>query len=126
MNDTAARRGFQEYPKYVGDVVVQNAAEELAHRAALAEAAAAARAEKLARPPSPAAIRMRRTRQRRREGKLPIRWDISADQIKWLAEAGFLDPAKRNDAAEVARGVGRLMDHVTQSGQGATLALSVG
>ncbi len=88
-----------EYPKWVCGVEVQNAAEELAHRAALAEAAAAARAEKLARPPSPAAVRMRRTRARRGEGKLAIRWGLSAAQIEALVLAGFLDPANRDDAA---------------------------
>lgn len=110
-----------EYPKWIGDVVVQNAAEELAHRTALAEAAAAGRAEELARPPSPAAVRMRRTRTRRREGMRTIRCDISAAHIEALGRAGFLDPGKRDEASEVARGVGRLMDQVARSVQGTRL-----
>ena len=104
-----------EYPKWVDGVLVQNAAEEQAHRETLAEAAEAARATELARPPSPAAIRMQRTRERRREGKMSIRCDISSDQIGALAEAGFIDPAMRNDPAEVARGVCRLLDRLDRS-----------
>jgi hypothetical protein len=38
----------------------------------IAEAADAARAVELNRPPSPAGIRMRRTRERRRESRLSI------------------------------------------------------
>jgi hypothetical protein len=67
-----------EYPKWVDGVPVRNADEERAHRAALAEAADAARAVELARPASSAGIRMRRTRERRREGRMSIRCDISS------------------------------------------------
>jgi hypothetical protein len=44
--------------------------------------------------------------------KRTIRYDIAADQIAALALAGFIDPAKRDDAAEVARGVGRVLEAV--------------
>jgi hypothetical protein len=107
-----------EYPKWVNGVLVQNAAEEQAHRAALAEAA---RAAELTRPPSPAGIRMRRSRERRREGKMSIRCDISIAQIETLTEAGFIDPSLRDDAAEVARGVARSLDRLTRSGHSAIL-----
>jgi hypothetical protein len=63
-----------EYPKWVDGV--QNAEEERARRLALAEAVEMASAAELARTRSPAGIRMRRTRERRREGKLSIRCDI--------------------------------------------------
>ena len=104
-----------EYPKWVAGVVVQNKSEEEARLTKLAEAAAEARAAKRARPLSPAGVRMRRTRERRREGKQTIRCDISTDQIEALTKAGFIDPAKQNDRAEVARGVGRLLDGLARS-----------
>jgi hypothetical protein len=66
-------------------------------------------------PPSPAAIRMQRSRERRREGKRTIPCDISTAQIEALASAGFLDRAMRDDAVEVAHGVGRMIDHLTRS-----------
>jgi hypothetical protein len=111
-----------EYPKWVDGVVVQNAAEEQALRASREGPAPSpvALAEKPARPTS-AAIRMRRSRQRRREGKQTVRWDISTAQIETLAAAGFLDPATRDDAAEWARVFDRVLDHLARSVQGATL-----
>jgi hypothetical protein len=83
-----------EYPKWVGGVLIQNAEEERAHRAALTEAAEVARAAELTRPPSPAATRMQRTRDRRRAGRMLIRCDISKGQIEALAMAGFIDLAR--------------------------------
>ena len=112
--------GFQEYPKWVGDVVVQNEAEERAQLAAMAALTDPAEAMQAPPPRSPAAIRMRRSRERRRDGKRTILCDISADQIEALALAGFIDPAKRDDAAEVARGVGRSLERLSRSGRGAT------
>jgi hypothetical protein len=38
---------------------------------------------------------------------MSIRCDISAAQIEALVRAGFIDLAKRDDAAEVGRGVCR-------------------
>jgi hypothetical protein len=73
-----------EYPKWVNGVLVRNAEAKLARREALAEALAAARAAEPIRPPSPAGIRMRRTRERRREGKMSIAFDISVAQIEAL------------------------------------------
>ncbi len=60
-------------------------------------------------------MRMRRSRERRREGKLSIRFDISSAQIEALVSAGLIDPARQDDAVEVALGVVRLMDHLTES-----------
>ncbi len=103
-----------EYPKWIDGVVVQNAAEEQEHRAALAETADARNAG-LIRPPPPASIRMRRSRERRREGKLSIRCDVSSVQIEALTKTGFIDSTNWNDVGEVAWGVGRLMDHLARS-----------
>jgi hypothetical protein len=110
-----------EFPKWIDGVLVQNAAEEQAHRAALAETAAVTRVAELPPSPSPAGIRMRRTRERRREGKLSIRCEISTVQIEALMEAGFIDPVMREDAAEVALGVIRAIGRLTQLQQGAAL-----
>ena len=68
----------------------------------------------VARLPSPASVRMRRTRERRRAGKLSIRCDISANQVEALVSAGFIDPALQNDVAELARGVSRAMEHLAR------------
>jgi hypothetical protein len=57
---------------------------------------------------------MRRTRERRREGRLSIRCDISSIQREALATAGFIDPVKLEDAAEVAGAVARAIDSVTR------------
>ncbi len=65
---------------------------------------------KPARPSSPAGLRMRRMRERQRNGLRPISLDVSAVQIEALVLAGFLDASMRDDAAEVARGVRRLLD----------------
>lgn len=110
-----------EYPKWFGDVLVQNADEEQAHRKTVANVAEVTRATELAPPPSSASIRMHRTRERRREGKLSIRCDVSMEHIEALAEAGLIDPAMRDDATEVALGVIRAIDRLTQSQQEAAL-----
>jgi hypothetical protein len=104
-----------EYPKWIDGVVVQNAAEEQTLRATMPEPAAAVGAAESAPTPSAAGIRMRRTRERRREGKLSIRCDVSIAQIEALALAGYIDPALRDDIGEVARGVAKAMDFVTRS-----------
>ena len=101
-----------EYPKWVGCVVVHRAAEEQAHRAALGEAAATAPTAELTRSTSAAGIRMRRTRERRRAGKLSIRCDISTEHIQALTIGGFIDPARQDHGAEVAWGVGRVIDRL--------------
>ena len=110
---------FQEYPKWVGSVLVQDVAEEKTLRVGMTQAAVETRPTKLARPPSAVALRMRRTRTRKKEGRRAINLDISVAQIEALAAAGFLDLAMRDDAVEVARGVGRLMDRLARSGEDA-------
>jgi hypothetical protein len=60
---------FQEFPKWVGDVLVENAAEE---RALLLAEGVAVAVDQPSNVPSPAAIRMQRSRERRREGKRTI------------------------------------------------------
>jgi hypothetical protein len=102
-----------EYPKWVEGVLVRNVEEERALRTAVADALADARANERARPPSAAGVRMRRTRERRREGKMSIRCDITAAQIEALCKAGLIDPFMRDDATEVARGIGRSLDGLT-------------
>jgi hypothetical protein len=98
-----------EYPKWVGDVMVNSEAEERSLR----DASPPVPEPDL--PPASVAIRMRRSRRRQREGKRSILCDVSTSQIEALVTAGFIDPAMRHDTAEVARGVGRLMDQVTRS-----------
>jgi hypothetical protein len=105
-----------EYPKWVDGVVVRNVEEEQARREALEEAAAAVRAAELARPPSPAGIRMRRTRERRRAGKMSIRVDVSVAQIEFLASSGFINPRSLDDPTEVARSVCCALDCLTWDG----------
>jgi hypothetical protein len=101
--------------------LVWSAKEERARLEALNEAAAAARVAELARPPSPADIRTRRTRERRCKGKLSIRCDISNNQILALAMAEFIDPIMRDDPDEVARSVCRALDRLVQPDHGPML-----
>jgi hypothetical protein len=105
---------FQEFPKWVGDVLVQDAAEERALRGVIDTTQAAV--ADVTTSPSAAAARMRRSRERRRDGKRTIVCDISAAQIEALTAAGFLDLALQQDKIEVARGIGRLMDRLARSG----------
>jgi hypothetical protein len=63
---------FQEYPKWVGSLLVQDAAEEKTLRVAMAQAAVETRPTNLGRPPSAVALRMRRTRERKKEGRRAI------------------------------------------------------
>lgn len=107
---------FQEYPKWIGNVVFNDATEEAAHLATLGACVDATPIAPVQSLPSPAAIRMRRTRERQRENKRVILCDISEVQIEAMVMAGFLDPVRRNDAAEVARGVGHLLDRVVTAG----------
>jgi len=65
-----------------------------------------------ARPPSSAVARMQLMRRRRREGKRAIQFEISAGQIEGLIAAGYLDPVRQNDVAEISIAIGRLLDPV--------------
>jgi hypothetical protein len=124
---------FREFPKWVGDVLVHSREEERKIiTAAAVEVPEAAPPEpeparpvssatemhptpSLAssasvRPPSSASIRMARMRDRQRNDRRVITLEVTATQIATLVQAGVLDAALRDDAAEVALGVGRLLD----------------
>jgi hypothetical protein len=101
-----------EYPKWVDGVLVNNAAEEQAHRAALVESAAVARATELARMPSPAAERMRLARQRQRDGIRVIPFEVRDEEIEGLVARGLLDPVARHNRNAIANALGRLFDAV--------------
>jgi hypothetical protein len=107
---------FQRYPIWVDGVIVHDEAEELAHRTALAEAAADARRAALAQPPSSAALRMRRSRQRRRDGYVRVQFNITARQVEMLVAAGHIQSAAIVDATDVARGIVRLLDGLGSQG----------
>jgi hypothetical protein len=98
-----------EYPRYVGNVRVNNEAEHQALRAALAEAAAAARAVELGRPPSPGAARMQRSRERRREGRRCVQIEISDAEIAELVRAGLLAVDAQDDVGAIAEAINALL-----------------
>jgi hypothetical protein len=50
---------------------------------------------------SAAAERMRRSRQRRRDGLRSLRIDLHATDVEALIDAGFLDERNRNDSSAV-------------------------
>jgi hypothetical protein len=138
MSDT----GLAEFPMLVGDAPTRNTFQERACRTALAvdalptKAADAINLETVrahivrllaakaatsspdiftpepARAPSPAAIRMRRSRKRRRDELRVIPFEIRADEINGLVMRGLLDPVARNDRDAVASALGRLFDAV--------------
>jgi hypothetical protein len=50
---------------------------------------------------SPAGVRMRRHRERRRDGLRCLRIELRATEIDALIERGFLKPETRNDAKSI-------------------------
>ena len=62
--------------------------------------------------PSSAAIRMRRSRERRRDKLRVIPFEIRDTEIGGLVTRGMLDPVARNDRDAVASALGRLLDAV--------------
>jgi len=100
-----------EYPKWVGGVLVNSAEEEQVLQAAQAASTTVPCASELDHSPSSAAIRMGRTRMRRLDGTRIIACSISAPQIEAMEAAGFIDPDNRDDASELARGVGRVLEN---------------
>ena len=72
------------------------------------------------RPISAAALRMRRSRARRRIGLRTVRFSIRNSEIEALVERGLLVPEQREDRMEIARALGRLMDEVTRQQERAT------
>jgi hypothetical protein len=101
-----------EYPKWVDGVLLKNEAEEQAHRTPVAEAAEVARAAELARPPSPAAIRMRRSRKRRRAGQRCVPFVVCDHEIEALVTSGLLNSVARNDSHAIGTALGKLVDRL--------------
>ena len=65
-----------------------------------------------ARRLTPAAERMRLTRQRRRDGMRVIPFEVRDEEIEALVARGLLDPVARNDRSAIARAMGNLFDAV--------------
>jgi hypothetical protein len=63
-------------------------------------------------PLSPAAERMRRSRERRREGLRIVQFAVRDTEVDALVSHGLLDPARREDRASIARALGRLLDQI--------------
>jgi hypothetical protein len=55
--------------------------------------------------PSPGALRMRRARERKRQGAVTIDFLVDADAIQNMIEFGWLDPARRGNRAAGARAI---------------------
>jgi hypothetical protein len=134
--------GLAEYPKLIGDVLVRNPFQEQAHRSALAVGAQVAKSAdathlgivrtqilrllaakgadlcsgtltpNVSRRPSAAAIRMRHSRERRRDKLRVIPFEIRDTEIGGLVTRGLLDPVARNDRNAVATALGKLFDAV--------------
>jgi hypothetical protein len=67
----------------------------------------------IASPPiSPAAERMRRSRQRRRDGLRSLTIELRGTEIDKLIRLGFLDGGSRNDATAVLRALYRVFDRI--------------
>ena len=111
---------FEEYPKWVNGVIVQSAAEEKEVLATLQRPTTTSTNAKPVLPPSSAATRMRRSRERRKEGKRAVRFDISVDQIKVLVWGGDLDAAKAGDIVAVAQAIERLLEHLSANSSATT------
>jgi hypothetical protein len=61
---------------------------------------------------SPAAERMRRSRQRRRDGLRSLRIELRETEIDKLIRSGFLDRASCNDANAVLGALYRVFDRI--------------
>jgi hypothetical protein len=61
---------------------------------------------------SPAAVRMRRHRQRRREGLRSLTIELRETEIDALIRAGLLEEQSRNDSNAVTRALYRLFDRM--------------
>jgi hypothetical protein len=61
---------------------------------------------------SPGAWRMRKSRQRRRDGLRCVQLAIKNAEIQGLISTGLLDPAECEDRRAVARALGRLLDYI--------------
>jgi hypothetical protein len=63
-------------------------------------------------PLSPAAQRMRRSRELRRKGLRIVQFAVRATEVEALVTYGFLDLVDRDDRAAIARALGRLLDQI--------------
>jgi hypothetical protein len=61
---------------------------------------------------SPGAERMRRSRQRRRNGLRCIPFEVRYSEVDGLVTLGLLDPVTRNDEHAIGRALGKLLDTV--------------
>jgi hypothetical protein len=61
---------------------------------------------------SPAAERMRRSRQRRRDGLRSLRIELHATEVEALIDAGFLDEACRDDPNAIINALYVFFDRV--------------
>jgi hypothetical protein len=61
---------------------------------------------------SPAAERMRRSRQRRRDGLRSLRIELRETEVDALIESGFLDERGRNDSSAVIRALYKFFDDI--------------
>ena len=61
---------------------------------------------------SPAAERMRRHRQRRRDGLRSLTIEVREAEIDALISSGFLEKGSRNDANAVTQALYRVLDRV--------------
>ena len=63
-------------------------------------------------PRSPAADRMRLSRQRRRDGMRVIPFEVRDVEIESLVRLELLDAAARDDRTAIARALGNLLDRI--------------
>jgi hypothetical protein len=69
--------------------------------------------------PSAAAERMRRHRQRRREGLIHIPIDLRSSEIDGLVRLGFLSAETRNDVTAVRKGLYQYFETMLDSNRDA-------
>jgi hypothetical protein len=60
-------------------------------------------------PLSPAAVRMRRSRELRRKGLRIVQFAVRDAEVDALVSHGLLNPVDRQDRAAIARALGRLL-----------------
>jgi SOS response regulatory protein OraA/RecX len=61
---------------------------------------------------SPSAARMRRHRQRKREGMRSLQIELRETDVDALIESGFLDERSRDDANAIIRALYKLFDDI--------------
>ena len=64
------------------------------------------------KPCSPAAMRMRLSRSRRRDGMRVVPFEVRNSEIDNLVALTLLDPARRDDRVAIARALGTLLDRI--------------